>query len=181
MRTIKNGTLLLLGLLIVALTDGCSSQAAAPAAETFSDPFAYCAAVGTIDTPDTRYTGEQVPDVIIDGFKQAAGLTESDESQDMFRQTTIWRCMDGQVVACNFGANLPCDSKADTATEPTQEMKDYCSQNPGADAIPMSVTGHATIYSWGCQDSTPAILEQVDQADAAGYLSRIWYALEPAQ
>jgi hypothetical protein len=28
----------------------------------FSDPFAYCAAVGTIDAPDARYTGPRVPD-----------------------------------------------------------------------------------------------------------------------
>src|SRR5215213_4012987 len=37
--------------------------------ETYSDPFAYCAAVGTLDEPDARYTGEAVPDVIAEGIR----------------------------------------------------------------------------------------------------------------
>ncbi len=147
--------------------------------DAYTDPFAYCAALGTIDAPDARYTGEAVPEVVIRGFIRAAELAAGDEALEMFRQTTIWRCMNGQVYACNYGANLPCDSKADTSAEPTREMKDFCAQNPGADAIPMSVTGHAVIYSWGCQGDTPEIRAQIDQADEAGYLSRIWYALEP--
>jgi hypothetical protein len=177
MKTIKISSLFL-GLLAVLLV-GCARPTVAPAAQTYSDPFQYCAAIGAIDAPDARYTGQAVPDAVIDGFKQAAGLTQSAEPQETLRQTTIWRCMDGKVYACNFGANLPCDSKADTNEEPTQAMRDFCAQNAGADAIPMSVTGHTTIYSWGCQAETPLILEQIDQPDAAGYLSRIWYALTP--
>jgi len=30
--------------------------------QTFSDPFAYCTAVGTIDQPDSRYVGPKIPD-----------------------------------------------------------------------------------------------------------------------
>ena len=180
----KNRNVTIAGGLLVSVlfVIGCSPQpepAAAAPAQTFSDPFAYCAAVGAIDAPDARYTGDPVPDAVIGGFIRAAELAAGDEAYDTFRQTTIWRCMDGQVYACNFGANLPCDLKADTNNEPTQAMKDFCAQNPGADTIPMSVTGHAAIYSWGCQADTPIFLEQIDQPDAAGYLSRIWYALTP--
>jgi hypothetical protein len=32
-----------------------------------NDPFAYCAAVETIDTPDGRYSGAKMPDAIIQG------------------------------------------------------------------------------------------------------------------
>lgn len=168
--------------LCALLIAGCSSKtetAAAAPAQTFSDPFAYCAAVNTIDTPDARYTGQPVPDAVIGGFIRAAELAVGEEAFEMFRQTTIWRCMDGKVYACNYGANLPCDSKADTNEKPSQAMQDFCAQNPGAEAIPMSVTGHATIYSWGCQAETPVVLEQIDQPDAAGFLSRIWYPLTP--
>jgi hypothetical protein len=166
----KINRVLLFGFLTIisALVAGCASRAeVTPTAEAYSDPFKYCAAVGTIDTPDARYTGEAVPDVIVNGYLNAADLSGSDEPIDVLRKSTIWRCMDESVYVCNFGANLPCDSKADTAVDPTQAMKDYCSQNPSSDAIPMSVTGHATIYSWGCQDGEPQILEQIDQADAA--------------
>lgn len=163
---------------------GCSQGAeASPIAlatsKTFTDPFAYCAAVRDIDKPDARYAGEPVPDAIVNGFKQAAGLSASTEALDVLKKTTIWRCMDGKAYACNFGANLPCDSRADTNQTPTAEMKDYCAANPGSDFIPMSVTGHATIYSWHCINDSPQMLEQIAHVDAAGYLASIWYEIRP--
>ncbi len=100
------------------------------ALQTYNDPFAYCTAVGTIDTPDARYTGPQISDEIINGFKTAAGLELSTEPMDMLKKTTIWRCMDNQVYACNFGANLPCSSKANTDKTPSPAMEDYCKANP---------------------------------------------------
>lgn len=188
--------LILLALLMVAAT-ACSSAAnaqlpsatqapATPAAnpvvqETFSDPFAYCASVGTIDEPDTRYTGPQVPDSVINGFKKAAGLESSTMPVEMFQKTTIWRCMDSKVYACNFGANLPCSSKANTDKTPTEAMGDYCKENPSSDFIPMSVTGHSTIYSWHCVNGTAELLDQIEKVDPQGYLEQIWYAIEPTQ
>jgi hypothetical protein len=149
--------------------------------ETLADPFAYCAAVGTIGSPDARYTGPNIPDAIINGFKKAAGLESSTEPMDMLRQTTIWRCMDRKVYACNFGANLPCDSKANTDKTPSAGMADYCKSNPDSEVVPMSVTGHDTIYSWRCVQDTPQVLDQISQVDAAGYLSQIWYLIGPGQ
>jgi len=40
---------------------------------TYTDPFAYCSAVGTIDAPDSRYTGDPVSLAIIQGYLKAAG------------------------------------------------------------------------------------------------------------
>lgn len=189
----KKNTTLLTGMLLAMLTillTACSKQAAetntvnptqteklAPAQQSYSDPFAYCAAVGTIDTPDARYTGPKISDEIINGFKVAAGLQSSTEPMEMFKQTTIWRCMDSQVYACNFGANLPCSSKANTDKTPTSAMDDYCKANPDSEFIPMSVTGHSTIYSWHCVKDTPELLDQIAKVDAAGYLENIWYKI----
>jgi hypothetical protein len=146
---------------------------------TYTDPFAYCTAVGTIDAPDSRYTGDPISLMIIQGYLKAAGVENNGEPLQILKKSTIWRCMNKAVYVCNFGANLPCDSKADTDKNPTQPMQDFCKANPTADFIPMSVTGHTTIYSWGCADNTPKLLKQLDQPDAAGYLSRIWYRLPP--
>ena len=145
-----------------------------------ADPFAYCAAVGSIDKPDARYSGPKITDAIIKGYLKAAGLDPNTPFSDQFRKMTIWRCMDQKVYACNFGANLPCDSKANTDKTPTQAMADFCKDNLNADFIPMYVTGHTTIYSWHCVKDTPALLDQIEKVDAAGYLSEIWYAISPA-
>ncbi len=177
-------SMLLAGLFILILAivlSGCSprSPSTAAASGTFTDPFAYCAAVGTVDAPNSRYTGTAVPDQIINGFKKSAGLESSTEPMAMLRKTTIWRCMGGKVYACNFGANLPCDSKADTAKTPSQAMSDFCKANPSSAIIPMSVTGHSTIYSWHCVNDSAEMVEQVETVDAAGYIGRIWYPIQP--
>ncbi len=180
---------------LILLTAACSATATTPAppvpnppptsgpisptSATFTDPFAYCVAVGTIDTPDARYTGTPVPDSVIARYKQAANLQSSTEPLDVLRKTTIWRCMDGKVYACNFGANLPCDSKANTSNRPTAAMTDYCQANPNVDAIPAYVVGHDSIYTWKCVNAVAQVQAQVDQPDAQGYLQHIWYALSP--
>ncbi len=168
----------------------CSSTAAGasvpPTAEplptteaVFTDPFAYCAAVGTIDHPDEGYTGEAVPVAVIDGFKKAAGLEDTTEPLDLLQQTTTWRCMDGQVYACNVGANLPCDAKANTDKTPTAEMNDFCAANQNMDYIPMAVTGHETVYNWRCNGASAEVVDQFAQVDPRGYVADIWYAVAP--
>jgi hypothetical protein len=184
----KKNYLLISILIFAALTlSACQSATATPTATiaatavptdvTYTDPVTYCAAVGTIDTPDARYTGEAVPDSILTGYLKAAGIENSTEPLETLRAGTSWRCMNNQVYACNVGANLPCQSKADTSTTPTQAMNDYCAANADATFLPASVTGHDSIYSWKCQGSTAVTDQQIDKADDAGFLSSIWYTL----
>ena len=58
-------------------------------------------------------------------------------------------------------------------------MEEYCVANSGSDFIPMSVTGHTTIYSWGCVKGTPELLDQIEKVDGAGYWAQIWHKIEP--
>ena len=83
-----------------------------------ADPFAYCATVGTIDTPDARYTGPKTPDAIVRGLMKAMGMSGDAPVEPLARLTT-WRCMNGKVYACNFGANIPCLERADTKRTPS--------------------------------------------------------------
>ncbi len=179
----------LAALLLLLVAAACSPAATAvqpaPAtadpAKSFTDPFEYCLAVGTIDKPDARYTGDAVTDDIIEGYKQSAKLTDSTMPSEQWKKATIWRCMGGRVYACNFGANLPCDSKAETDKTPTQAVKDFCGTEPDAEFIPMAVTGHATVYNWRCTKGEPVIVEQIVQPDEAGFLSDIWYPVFPSK
>jgi hypothetical protein len=149
---------------------------AVPQAGSYSDPFAYCAAVGTADTPDVRYTGSRMPDVLAQGLKKASGAS-ADAPMEMFTTGAYWRCMDGKVYACTVGANLPCDSKANTDKTPTQPELDFCAANPTADVIPAAVTGHDTIYDWSCKSGKPEAGKQVFQVDKQGFIAEIWYEI----
>ena len=144
---------------------------------SYNDPFAYCAAVGTIDTPDERYDGAKMPESIIQGMIQQ-GIVSAEAPLE-FQQNAVWRCMNNSVWVCHFGANLPCLEKADTAQVPTSEMEDYCKTNPTADFIPAAVTGRATVYEWACKDGKPEVVKQLFESDAQGYLADFWYELTP--
>jgi hypothetical protein len=169
-------------LLCAVLLTACSGQATkAPEAKpqtpaTYSDPFAYCAAVGTIDAPDSRYTGEAVPQQIAVGLRKAFGLPDT-ASTEPFLRGTFWRCMDGAVYACSVGANLPCQEKANLSQSPTEAMNQYCQQNPASDFIPMVVTGRATVYNWRCNQGKAEVGKQVTQADARGFLANVWHKM----
>jgi hypothetical protein len=142
----------------------------------FTDPFAYCAAVGTIDAPDERYTGPELPEAVAKGLLEL-GLVTADTPPEIVKNAA-WRCMDGKVLVCHFGANIPCMEKADASRTPTSEMGDFCKSNPSADVIPAAVTGRATVYEWSCKDGAPAIVKELFKPDAQGFLSDFWHEIK---
>ena len=144
-----------------------------------ADPFAYCAQVGTDDSPPNELVDGQLPDSVIQAMI-AQEIISADMPAEM-QQNATWRCMDGQVWACTYGANLPCDEKADLSETPSDAMTTYCQENADSDVIPAAVTGRATVYSWRCDGETPTIVKQVGMTDAQGYLANFWYELTPPQ
>ncbi len=162
---------------VTATPVATSVPAATATLATYADPFAYCAAVGTVDAPGSDYVGPKVPESVAQGLQQA--LNAPDTPIEVLQNGSFWRCMDGSVYACFVGANLPCEAKANTDRTPTQEEIDYCQQNPNSDFIPAVVTGRETVYEWRCLDGAPAIVKQVSQPDAQGFLSDIWYEISP--
>jgi hypothetical protein len=167
-------TLIVLSMILVLFLGACSAPGTA-GAQQYTDPFAYCAAVGTLDTPDARYTGTQMPDSIVQGLIDE-GVVTADAPADL-QKNAVWRCMDGHVWACHFGANLPCQEKADTSRTPTADMESFCKENPTADVIPAAVTGRATVYEWKCTGGKAETAKQVFQVDPQGFLADFWYEL----
>jgi hypothetical protein len=174
--------------LMVCTTQGASQvnplSTVSPAAgleqpAVFTDPFAYCAAVGTIDAPDARYSGPKVPKAVAQGLRKALGVSTA-APLEPFLHNTFWRCMNGVVYACTVGANLPCQERADTSRKPTESMTNFCHNNPQAEVIPAVVTGRATAYEWRCAKGRPEAVRQFVQPDARGFLSNIWYVISPS-
>jgi len=137
-------------------------------ARGFTDPAAYCRAVGTIDKPDARYTGPKLP-----GWMAAELHMKPGEGRLM-----EWRCAKGAVLGCRYGANIPCDAKAVTSRRPTRAIARYCRKNPGAAFVPMVVTGHETVVSWACRKERP-VATRVGAVDAQGYAKAFWRRVAP--
>jgi len=91
------------------------------------------------------------------------------------RTTTAFRCMKGAVWLCSYGANLVCD-KAD-ASRVSPGADQFCKQNPGSTSIPMSATGHATVYDWTCAGTQARVVRQVTDVDARGFIAGNWKQL----
>jgi hypothetical protein len=142
----------------------------------FTDPFDYCAAVETVDTPDLRYSGPKMPDSVAKSLQKASGAS-ADAPLELFVNNSFWRCLNGKVYACFVGANLPCTEKANIDKTLTSAETDFCKTNQNSDFIPAVVTGHDTVYSWGCKDSAPVILKQEFQVDSRGFISNFWYPI----
>lgn len=145
---------------------------------TYSDPFAYCEKVENIDTPGYPYVGPKVPDTVARGLRDALQVPPDRDLQP-FLENSFWRCMDGRVYACTVGANLPCTAKANTSREPSEAVEKFCAANRNAPAIPLVVTGRATVYAWKCENGRPVIVRQFVKPDARGFLSNIWYQIVP--
>lgn len=154
----------------------CKPGAKPTPVATFTDPFAYCAAVVNLDAPDARWTGAKMPDAVVTGLIAAAKLAPT-IPKDQLANASFWRCMNGQVYACAVGANLPCQEKADTNKTPSSALNDFCKANPSASVIPAAVTGRATVYEWKCSSGKPEIVKQIFTPDARGFLADFWYEI----
>lgn len=85
------------------------------------------------------------------------------------------RCMNGRLLACFVGANLPC-GKMNIARE-NQGADEYCRTKPDADVVPAFAAGHDTIYSYRCAAGRPMIVRQTFALDARGFAARLWAPL----
>lgn len=137
-------------------------------AQSYSGPVPYCRAIGTIDKPDSRYTGPKLPR----WMARKLNLTPGDADK------MEWRCANGAVLACLYGANIPCDSKANSSAQPTAAVSDYCRENPDASFIPAVVTGHETNVSWACRRGKPYVTGSAE-LDAQGYVKAYWQPVHP--
>lgn len=167
--------LLALGLLAACTTPPVPEASSVP----FADPFAYCAAVGVIDAPDARYTGQEPPAAVVAGLRAALDAP-ADAPDDFFKNGTFWRCADGQVKACFVGANLPCQEKADPSETPNAGVVAFCQENPNAEVVPAAAAGRATLFAWSCKEGAAVRGEQIAQADAQGFIADFWHVIEPA-
>ena len=142
----------------------------------YADPFAYCAAVGTVPAPDVRYNGEAVPESIVQAMVK--GNMVAADAPPAIQKNAVWRCADGKVKLCHRGANLPCEEMADTSGVATPDMEAFCKENKAAEVIPAVVTGRATVFEWKCVDGKPSVVKQVLQPDAQGFVGDFWFELK---
>lgn len=91
------------------------------------------------------------------------------------RDAALVRCVGPRLMACYIGADLNCD-KADTRRA-LPGATAWCLHNPGSKGIPMSATGHDTIYEWSCKGRRAVAGKAVLTVDPEGYIANNWREL----
>ena len=125
-----------------------------------------CREMGTDDTLRT------VPASLVPAAKRLFALRMP---SSQVQRATVFRCVEGKVVLCTWGADLPC-GKANTQRRlPSAEA--WCRDHPDTDMIPTFATGSDTIYRWRCAGGAPQIVEQAADTDARGFVARYWKPL----
>jgi hypothetical protein len=136
--------------------------AIAPATGTFSDPFAYCNAVKTVDYVDSRYVGPRFTADIADALR-----VPMESAPDR----VSWRCVNGVIYAC-ASFDWPVCAMTPTA----QEMVDYCQRNPGVTRL-LAPNG-----TWSCEGIKPRIPDGASwPVDARGFFPNAWIPVLPPQ
>lgn len=95
---------------------------------------------------------------------------------DVAIATTVYRCLDSNVLVCTVGANLPCGKANISRT--SAGAADWCRSNPNADFVPAYVTGHDTVYRWRCRSAAPDIVGQTSAVDPRGFVAAYWKKLQ---
>lgn len=141
---------------------GGTTPVGAPAGGGFSDPFAYCGAVKTIDYVDNRYVGPRFTAAIADALRVPLESAPDRVS---------WRCVEGVVYAC-ASFDWPVCSMTPTA----KEMLDYCQRNPGVTRL-LAPNG-----TWACEGNKPRIPDGASwPVDARGFFPNAWIPVLPPQ
>jgi hypothetical protein len=151
-----------IGVLISAIAISCSPCLA-------QNVQTYCAKVGNDDRV------QPIPDALIPAARRMFEVT-ADTSDSFVQATTSARCMDGTTLLCSYGANLICE-KADVERNSYGGDR-FCKQNPGSTSIPMSATGHATIFEWKCVGQEARVVRETTQVDARGFIAENWKPIE---
>ncbi len=161
-----------------AVTPGPTAPPTPPSTDppvTYTDPFAFCAALGTVDEPvqwsasggwvilNDRYTGPATPP-----FADSAGYP------------LLWRCTNAKVFGCNISGDNWC-AKALTEAQPSANMVEFCQAHRELEGreLPLYLTlQRASIFIWACKGGAPVIVGQKG-IDPRGFLSDNWYEVLP--
>jgi hypothetical protein len=97
-------------------------------------------------------------------------------NEQAFQAGAHIRCMDGRLLACFTGANLPCEKM--NAARDNKGAEAFCQANPDAPVVPAFATGHDTIYSYRCVGRRAEIAGTTFPPDARGFAATLWAPVE---
>ena len=107
-----------------------------------------------------------IPQSLVPAAKRIFGLRMPDQQ---VLHSTVFRCADGHVLLCTYGANLPCGKANSDRDLPGAEA--WCRDHPNADFVPRFAIPWGNIYDWGCASGSPKVLKRIEEIDPHGFVA----------
>jgi hypothetical protein len=105
-------------------------------------------------------------------FPDARGAPDESELETQAQ----YRCMNGKVMVCFIGANLPCVKM--NANRDNSGADEYCRQNPATDSfVSAAAAGHDAVYSYRCHNGKAEITGTPWELDKRGFAKKLWTPL----
>jgi len=90
----------------------------------------------------------------------------------MLTDGAYFRCMNGKLLACFAGANLPCSKIVNARINPGATQ--FCRQNRNEAIVPMAATGHDALWNYACRSGHAHITGSNWTLDQRGFAKEIW-------
>jgi hypothetical protein len=141
---------------------------------SFAGPAEHCAQVRNDDT--IRPYDAALRTGLLDAYAHLFPQARMPPDERQFEAGAHIRCMDGRLLACFTGANLPC-SKMDTQRH-NKGADAYCRSNPDAPFVPAFATGHDAAYTYRCLGGRASIAGETFKLDPRGFAASLWTPIE---
>lgn len=149
---------------------GLDDQArAAPEA----DLAAVCARLGNDDT--IRDYDPSLRARTASAFKKLFPDAKGRPDGDSWATQAHYRCMNGKVMVCFVGANLPCARM--NAKRDIPGVDKFCRDNPDVASVPAYATGHDSIHAYRCRNGKAEVTGTTRQLDQRGFAKDLWIEL----
>jgi hypothetical protein len=145
-----------------------------PAHAAESGPAAQCVRVGNDDT--IRGYDPALQAGLRRAYARLFPQAHTPPDDRAFQAQAHVRCMDGRLLACFTGANLPCGRMNASRDNPGATA--FCKADPQADVVPAFATGHDTVYAYRCVDGRPRVTGNTFQLDSRGFAASLWAPLD---
>lgn len=143
-------------------------------AEPADDLHQVCRQVRDDDT--LREYSPALRDETVQAFKKLFPDAKSVPADDELETQAIFRCMNGKVLVCAVGANLPCVKM--NAARDNPGANEFCRQNPAdEDSVPAYAVGHDSVYSYKCRNGRAEVVEPTWDLDERGFARKLWAEL----
>jgi hypothetical protein len=137
-------------------------------------PAEQCARVGNDDT--IRPYDPSLRAELLRAYAQLFPQARMPPDDRAFQAGAHIRCMDGRLLACFTGANLPC---AKMNTERDNKGADaFCRSNPEAAFVPAFAIGHDSAYAYRCVAGHAVVSGRTFRLDPRGFAASLWAPID---